>query len=167
MTTFNPEIFEKAVAMKLSETDSVVLRGRIHKVIGLVIESEGPRAPIGEVCSIKDKNGKEVCKSEIVGFKDGNKILSMALGEVADLAPGMEIVALGKKLSVKVGDNLLGRVIDGLGEPIDNLGNLNLNENRSIYALPPNPLLRQRITEPISTGIRALDGISLLEKVKE
>lgn len=159
MTTFNPEIFEKAIAMKLSETDSVVLRGRIHKVIGLVIESEGPRAPIGEVCSIKDKNGKEVCKSEIVGFKDGNKILSMALGEVADLAPGMEIVALGKKLSVKVGDNLLGRVIDGLGEPIDNLGNLNLNENRSIYALPPNPLLRQRITEPISTGIRALDGI--------
>jgi flagellum-specific ATP synthase len=108
--------------------------------------------------------GNEVCKSEIVGFKDGNKILSMALGEINNISPGMEIVALGKQLSVKVGDKLLGRVLDGLGNPLDVLGELDIEEQRSIYAHPPNPLLRKRIIEPISTGIRAIDGMLTLGK---
>lgn len=159
MFELNPEILQKKIADKLNSSESVVMRGKIQKVVGLVLESEGPNASIGEVCSLRDKKGGEVCKSEIVGFRDGNKILSMALGEVANISPGMEIVALGKQLSVKVGDVLMGRVLDGLGDPIDDLGSIETNIKRSIYAAPPNPLLRKRITEPISTGIRAIDGM--------
>lgn len=159
MDNFDIEILQRKLSDKLSKSDNIVLRGRVQKVIGLVLESEGPKAPVGEVCILRDRFGNEVCKSEIVGFKESNKILSMALGEVSSISPGMEIIATSKQLSVKVGDNLLGRVLDGLGNPIDSLGDLNISEQRSIYAFPPNPLLRKRIKEPISTGIRAIDGM--------
>jgi len=138
--------------------------GRVSKVIGLVIESEGPKASIGEVCSLRDNSGKEICKSEIVGFKENNRILSMVLGELSNISPNMEIVATGKALSVEVGDKLLGRILDGLGNPIDDLGPLQIYESRSIYANPPNPLLRKRIKEPVSTGIKAIDGMLTLGK---
>ncbi|MBX3043846.1 MAG: FliI/YscN family ATPase [Candidatus Kapabacteria bacterium] len=147
------------ISDRLKTVDSLVMRGKIQKVVGLVLESDGPISPIGEVCSLRDRSGRELCRSEIVGFRDGNKILSMALGEVSSIAPGMEIVGLGKQLTVKVGDRLLGRVLDGLGEPIDNKGALDINLTRSIYSPPPNPLLRSRINEPISTGIKAIDGM--------
>ncbi len=159
MYSINPDILINKISERLNNSESLVMRGRIQKVVGLVLESEGPSAPIGEICSLRDKKGKEVCKSEIVGFRDGNKILSMSLGDISNISPGMEIVALGGKLSVKVGDKLLGRVLDGLGEPIDSFGDLDYEEIRSIYASPPNPLLRNRITEPITTGIRAIDGM--------
>jgi flagellum-specific ATP synthase len=159
MYSINSEILNNKISEKLKNSDSLVMRGRIQKVVGLVLESEGPSASIGEVCSLRDKKGNEVCKSEIVGFRDGNKILSMSLGEISNISPGMEIVALGNQLTVKVGDKLLGRVLDGLGDPIDSFGDLEFEEKRSIYASPPNPLLRKRITEPISTGIRAIDGL--------
>ena len=133
--------------------------GKITQVVGLVIESEGPVAPIGEVCLLKDKNGKEITKTEIVGFKDNNKILSMVLGSTENISPGMEIVATGKTLSVNVGDALLSRIIDGLGNPLDGLGPINYTSSRSIYADPPNPLNRKRITDAMPTGIRAIDGL--------
>jgi flagellum-specific ATP synthase len=133
--------------------------GKITQVVGIVIESEGPAAPIGEVCLLMDKYGNEITKTEIVGFKDNNKILSMVLGATDNISPGMEIIGTGKALSVNVGDALLGRVINGLGEPIDGLGPINYTTSRSIYAVPPSPLSRKRITEPMPTGIRAIDGL--------
>ncbi|MFA5511810.1 MAG: EscN/YscN/HrcN family type III secretion system ATPase, partial [Candidatus Kapaibacterium sp.] len=164
MFDLDPEILSLRVAEKLKTTDELILRGRVKKVIGLVIESEGPKASIGELCSLRDKTGKEICLSEIVGFKDGNTILSMALGEVSNIAPGMEITALGKRLTVRVGDALLGRVLDGLGNPIDNSEFPDKLETRSIYSLPPNPLLRKRINSPVATGIRAVDGMLTMGK---
>lgn len=140
------------------------MSGRITRVIGLVLESEGPKASIGEVCILKNKSGKEISKSEIVGFKDNNKILSMVLGELSEISPGMEIISTGKSLSISVGDHLLGRIVDGLGNPLDSAGKLQSSEERSIYALPPNPLMRKRIKEPVSTGIRAIDGMLTLGK---
>jgi flagellum-specific ATP synthase len=107
---------------RLQNTASIGKSGRITQVVGLVIESEGPKAPIGEICILKDKNGEEVTRTEIVGFKENNKILSMVLGNTENISPGMEIFATGHQLSVGVGDDLLGRVIDGLGEPLDNFG---------------------------------------------
>jgi len=133
--------------------------GKITQVVGLVIESEGPQATIGEVCLLLDKNGNEVTKTEVVGFKDNNKILSMVLGATENIAPGMEIVATGKTLIVNVGDALLGRVIDGMGHPLDDLGKINYTSSRSIYTDPPNPLSRKRITDIMPTGIRAIDGL--------
>jgi flagellum-specific ATP synthase len=150
--------------LSIKQTNPLKKIGRIVKVIGLVIESEGPKAPIGEICEIIDKKGKVICKSEIVGFKDENRILSMVLGDLQNIEPGMEIVATSHSLQIGVGEGLLGRIIDGVGEPIDNKGHLILTEYRSVYAMPPNPLTRKRITEPIATGIRAIDGILTLGK---
>lgn len=147
----------------IGNTNPLKMSGRINKVVGLVFESEGPKGVIGEVCSLRDRSGREISKSEIVGFQD-DKILSMALGELSQIGPGTEIVATGESLSVNVGDELLGRVIDGLGNPIDGKGPLKTVDRRSIYANPPNPLQRLRITEPIATGIRAIDGMHTFGK---
>ncbi len=142
----------------VENTRLLELSGNVRKVIGLVLESEGPKAPIGELCYIKNKNGNNLTQAEIVGFKD-KRILSMVLGELRDIAPGAEIVAAGRSFSINVGEKLLGRVINGLGNPIDGKGNITTSQSRSVYAQPPNPLTRKRISEPISTGIRAIDGL--------
>ncbi len=147
----------------IKNIEPIQMKGNIVKVVGLVLESEGPKAKIGEVCVLRDYFGREVSKSEIVGFKD-NRILSMILGDLTEISPGMEIVATGESLTIGVGDNLLGRVLNGLGEPIDLKGRISTDERRSIYSNPPNPLSRKRIQEPISTGIRAIDGVLTLGK---
>jgi flagellum-specific ATP synthase len=149
---------------RIATTKPLRRSGHITQVIGLVIESEGPKASIGEVCNILDNNGNVICQSEIVGFKNENKILSMVLGELNEISPGMEIEATGKTLQIGVGEGLLGRIIDGIGNPIDGGNKLQTKELRTIYATPPNPLTRKRITEPISTGIRAIDGVLTLGK---
>ena len=147
----------------LKDVNPIRVSGRLTKVIGLVLESEGPKARIGEVCILKNRAGKEVTKSEIVGFRDGT-ILSMILGDLDEIIPGMEIFATGESLTVNVGDALLGRILDGLGNPIDDKGKIRASSRRSIYAIPPNPLQRQRINQPLSTGIRAIDGLISLGK---
>ena len=147
----------------LKNINPIRVSGRITKVIGLVLESEGPKARIGEVCILKNRAGKEVTKSEIVGFRD-NTILSMILGDLDEIITGMEIFATGEALTVNVGDALLGRILDGLGNPIDDKGKIRASSRRSIYAIPPNPLQRQRINQPLSTGIRAIDGLISLGK---
>jgi flagellum-specific ATP synthase len=88
----------------------------------------------------------------------------MVLGDASEIAPGMKIVATGERLSIHVSDDLLGRIIDGMGNPIDGKGKIHTKDKRSIYALPPNPLLRQRIFEPISTGIKAIDAMLTIGK---
>ncbi len=159
----NKSLFKNNYKERLKNINPLQLSGKITKVIGLVLESDGPKASIGEICILKNKYGKEISRSEIVGFKE-NRILSMILGELTEISPGMEIVATGESLSVQVGDALLGRILDGLGNPMDNGKPLNCNTRRSIYAQPPNPLERMRITQPIATGIRSIDGLLTLGK---
>ncbi len=161
MHNLNSRLKQFQTAIK--ETNPIQMVGKISKVIGLVIESEGPKAKVGELCILRDSSGSEVSKSEIVGFKD-NKLLSMILGDQTELSPNMEIVATGDSLRVGVGDAMLGRVLDGLGNPIDSKGTFTTECKNSIYAKPPNPLSRKRIKEPISTGIRAIDGLLTLGK---
>jgi len=147
----------------IGDIEIIKVNGRVTDVIGLVIVSSGPNVSLGEVCKVVDRDGNVVCKSEVVGFKNG-KVLSIALGEVYDISPACEIVATGKSFLTPVGDELLGRVIDGLGNPIDGKGPINIYEQRSIYREPPNPLERDRITEPLQTGIRAIDGLLTVGK---
>jgi flagellum-specific ATP synthase len=118
---------------------------------------------MGEVCLVKSRQGEVVCRSEVVGFRNG-RVLSMVLGDASNVSPGSEIIATGRPLSVQVGPELLGRVIDGLGQPLDGKGVLVAHENRSIYNAPPNPLRRRRITEPIATGIRSIDTLLTVGK---
>ncbi len=143
---------------KIRNADLFKVNGRVSDVIGLIIVSTGPNASLGEICVVVDKRGREVCKSEVVGFKDG-KVLSIALGEVQRISPACEIIATGKTFSVGVGEQLLGRVIDGMGNPIDGKGELQCETQLSIYRDPPNPLERDRIDTPLQTGVRVIDGL--------
>ena len=143
---------------RLKRVDLLKVNGSVKQVIGLVIESSGPNCALGDVCIIKSKDGQEQCLSEVVGFRN-ERVLSMILGDAARVGPGSEIVATNQVLSASVGDELLGRVLDGLGHPIDGKGPLRAREIRSIYNAPPNPLERQRICKPIVTGIRSIDTL--------
>lgn len=159
-----PGLLKERLSIKLKQAETLRISGRVSKVVGLVIESDGPKAAIGELCILCDRNGAEISKSEIVGFKESSRIQSMVLGELSNITPGMEIVATGESLNIAAGDGLLGRVLDGLGNPIDDLGALMTEKRLSIYAHPPNPLQRKRIREIISTGISAIDGMLTLGK---
>ncbi|HUI29751.1 MAG TPA: flagellar protein export ATPase FliI [Candidatus Acidoferrales bacterium] len=148
---------------QLDRLDLIKVNGRVSDVIGLVIESVGPTSSLGDVCSIKSREGEDLCLSEVVGFRS-NKVLSMVLGSASSISPGSEIVASGKSFSVGVGMGLLGRVLDGLGKPMDANGPVEPEEIRSIHHAPPNPLERKRITNPISTGIRSIDALLTIGK---
>ncbi len=143
---------------RLRHVDLLKVNGSVKQVIGLVIESAGPNCSLGDLCMIKSRDGQDLCQSEVVGFRD-NRVLSMILGDAARVGPGSEIVATDRALSTNVGEELLGRVIDGLGNPIDGKGPIVTKEMRSIYNAPPNPLERQRITRPVRTGIRSIDAL--------
>lgn len=141
--------------VKVSECNFNYFEGIVKKVIGLTVEVEGIRAFVGEVCIIyNDKNHPISC--EVVGFKDDNVIL-MPLGELIGIAPGCRVVPQGKPLSIQCSEQLFGKVLDGLGNPMDG------DELRGgiPYALdtqPPDPLKRRRIKEILPTGVRAIDG---------
>ncbi len=143
---------------RMRNVDLLKVNGRVTQVIGLVLESIGPTSSLGEVCVIKARGGEDVCLSEVVGFR-GNRVLSMVLGDAGRVGPGSEIVATGRSLSVTLGDALLGRVIDGLGRPLDGGGPVHGDEVRAVYSAPPNPLERRRITRPIATGVRVIDAL--------
>lgn len=143
---------------KIESKRFVRYTGRITRVVGMTIESQGPIASIGELCLIYPYNSKEPVFSEVVGFRDKN-ILLMALGEMKGISSGSLVVATGRALDVEVGESLRGRVLDGLGVPMDGLGSVNTSESYPVDNSPPNPLSRKMITEPMSVGIRAIDGM--------
>ncbi len=147
----------------INRTDLIKVNGKVSDVIGLVIVSVGPNVSLGEVCIVIDRDGNEVCKAEVVGFKEG-KVLSIALGEVQNISPSCEIIALGRSFTIGVGPELLGRVIDGLGNPIDGKGEIICSTHLTIHNAPPNPLERKRITEPLQTGVRSIDGLLTVGK---
>ena len=157
------EKYSKHYKSLVGSLDLIKLNGKVTDVIGLVIISSGPNVSLGEICRIVNKQGNEVCISEVVGFKEG-KVMSIALGEVQNISPACEIIATGKSFMVPVGEGLLGRVIDSLGNPIDGKGPIDFLGHRSIYNDPPNPLERERIKLPLQTGIRAIDALLTVGK---
>ncbi|HTL16939.1 MAG TPA: FliI/YscN family ATPase [Patescibacteria group bacterium] len=130
--------------------------GRVVQLIGLVIESEGPVAALGEVCRIQSPRRDDVTLAEVVGFRN-HHLLLMPLGEIHGLHPGSEVIATGMPLRAAVGSSLKGRVINGLGQPIDGLGPLLTEHTVSLTLPPPHPLKRQRIAQVFRTGIKAMD----------
>lgn len=162
MTEFLDEILPK-YSNTIDMTDPIKLNGKVTDVVGFVIVSIGPNVSMGELCVIIDRSGKEICKSEVVGFKDG-KVLSIALGEMQNISPSCQIVSTGKSFSIGVGEKLLGRVIDGFGNPIDGKGEIEFTSIRNSFREPPNPLSRKRIDTPLQTGIRAIDGLLTVGK---
>jgi flagellum-specific ATP synthase len=140
----------------VQETEVVRNHGRVVQLIGLVIESEGPLASVGEICRIESAGHDGSTLAEVVGFRN-HHVLLMPLGELHGIHPGSEVIALGSTLRVPVGDELLGRVIDGLGQPLDDLGPIQAADDVSLNLPPPHPLKRQRISQCFRTGVKAID----------
>ncbi|AOZ78973.1 flagellar protein export ATPase FliI [Clostridium pasteurianum] len=144
-----------ALIKRVNECNTEYMEGLVSKVIGLTIEVEGIKAFVGKVCKIYNEKNKPI-ECEVVGFRDKNVIL-MPLGELVGISSGCRVVPTGKPLNVKCSEELFGKVLDGLGKPLDNK---EIEEGIS-YKLdsdPPDPLKRRRIKNVMSTGVRAIDG---------
>jgi len=144
-------------------TDPIKCIGRVSKVQGLLIESRGPQAIIGEICRIIAPKGRGVIMAEVVGLHD-EIVQLMAYNEIDGIEIGDRVIALGSRLEVPVSYKLLGRVIDPLGNPIDGKGDIASSEVYPALANSPDPLKRRRIKERITTGIRAIDGLLAIGK---
>jgi len=142
---------------RLRQVNPVRMSGRVNNVIGLVIEGNGPGLPIGGVCSIERRTGDAV-SAEVVGFRE-NRVLLMPLGEVSGIEPGNRIVVVGERPTFGVGRDLLGRVLDGLGTPLDDAGPVTPEREIALYSQPINPLARAPIRVPLDLGIRTLNAL--------
>ena len=147
----------------LDKSDFIQYYGKVSKVVGLTIESDGPEVDVGELCKIHASRGKRVIDAEVVGFND-NKVLLMPLGEMTGVGPGNLVYASDSVLKVGVGKNLKGRVLDGLGNPIDDREPFRPEKYYPINNKPPHPLNRKRITEPLTLGVKAIDGLLTVGK---
>src|SRR5665213_544186 len=147
----------------LEKADLTRVNGRVEQIVGLVIESTGPSASVGEACWITPVTGNgSPILAEVVGFRQ-NRVLLMPLGDMRGLGPGSEVVKTGSSFKILVGDALLGRVIDGMGMPLDGKGPLgSLNQTYPIHQDPSPAMERRRISLPVATGVRAIDGLLTL-----
>lgn len=141
----------------LDQVDPLAVSGRVAQAVGLVIEGYGPMKTIGELCRITREEGVDEIPAEVVGFR-GDRVLLMPLGDMRGIGPGSRIAMTGEVANLPVGPGLLGRVLDGLGNPIDGKGPVRTEERYPLHADPPNPLQRARIRYPLDLGIRAING---------
>ena len=145
----------ESIINRINSIPEITFEGKVSKVIGLTVEVEGIKAFVGELCIIHNNMGNEI-QCEVVGFKEDCVIL-MPLGELVGVSPGCKVVGKGVPLNVRCSDELLGKILDGLGNPID--GEVILDgENYSLFNEPPDPMKRPRITNIMPTGVRAIDG---------
>lgn len=159
MATMNFQKYHEAVR----KTNLIEYKGKVTKVVGLTIESSGPEVNIGELCLVNTSHHKKNIYAEVVGFRE-NKVLLMPLGDMSGIGPGSVVTATGSYLKVGVGKNLIGRVIDGMGNPIDGKDDYSPDAYYPVYNDPPHPLFRKRITEPLSLGIKTIDGLLTIGK---
>ena len=157
----------ETIFSKYSETaeriDPIKCIGRVAKVQGLLIESDGPSAIIGEICRIESPKGQGQIKAEVVGLNK-ETVQLMAFEKTDGIEIGNRVIASGMRLEVPVSRKLLGRVLDGLGSPMDGKGEIESPVMYPAIADPPDPLKRPRVKERIVTGVRAIDGLLAVGK---
>lgn len=141
----------------VSEIDPVRCNGKVTHMVGLVVESEGPSVSVGEICKIYSRDKSSYTLAEVVGFKH-NKVLLMPIGKTSDINPGSEVVPEEQNFCVHVGPMLLGRVLDGLGNPIDGKGPIEGGIPFPVQNDAPPAMLRKPISEPLEIGVKAIDG---------
>jgi flagellum-specific ATP synthase len=141
----------------LGRIDSICVAGEVVELVGLLVESRGPTCAVGDFCEIRTRSARTI-RPQVVGFRDG-RVLSMPLEETGGLSLGDSIVARGGESTVDVSPQLLGRVLDGFGVPMDGGPHIATFETRPLQAAPPNPLEREHISEKLTTGIRVIDGL--------
>jgi flagellum-specific ATP synthase len=148
----------KYLGQTIEKVSPIKVYGHVTKVVGLVVEANGPAVQLGSICDIYGTDKSTPIAAEVLGFRD-RTVLMMPLEEIRSIGPGSRVVARQQRASALVGDRLLGRVIDGLGNPIDGKGAIQSSTTYPLYANPINPLLRQRIRAPLDIGIRAINGL--------
>ena len=149
--------------LALKDMDPVQVRGKVTNIVGLVVEGHGPGSAMGGMCEIYSKGKGESIMAEVVGFRN-KRVLLMPLGELNGIGPGSMIVARKSQPFIKVGSDLLGRVIDGMGNPLDGKGPMTLEKEMPLYGNPYNPLKKKRIQEPLDLGIKAINGFMTFGK---
>lgn len=155
-----PKIDLSKYRLRLAATHTCRVKGIVKELTGLIIKAVVPNVRVGELCIIHSHHRQEPMKAEVVGFQ-GKDVLLMPLGELEGIGPGNEVNPTGNCLMVPVGEKLLGRILNGLGEPmdVDTKGPIECDEFYPVNAAPPDPLTRQRIKKPISVGVRAIDSM--------
>lgn len=148
-----------AYLQKLADIDPLKSTGRVTRAIGLIIEAQGPAVSVGDLCYLaSSENNSRETMLEVIGFRD-NHVLLMPLGQMPAVRAGDTIVAAGVSSEIGVGENLLGRTIDALGRPLDNLGEIKTETSYPLQRVATNPLERANIDEPLETGVRVIDGM--------
>src|SRR3989475_9596824 len=141
---------------RLKHVETVIEFGIVEKVVGNTIESHGPNVTMGCVCWLENQ-GRRI-PVEVVGFTDG-KVIAMPLGKIEGVRQGDILQASGRTASIGMSEELRGRILDGLGRPIDDRTMPLLLDRQDLYTDPANPLRRDPIREPLQTGVRAIDGL--------
>ncbi|WP_192699437.1 MULTISPECIES: type III secretion system ATPase SctN [Paraburkholderia] len=158
---FDAERLADAIEHEILSTASIARTGKVLEVIGTLVKVAGLDVTLGELCELRSANGELLQHAEVIGFTRDVALLS-PFSRLADISRSTRVVGLGRSLTVPVGDALLGRVIDSLGEPIDGLGPLDTIEERPVFANPPSPMSRRMIDTPLATGVRVVDGMMTL-----
>jgi len=158
---FDAQRLADAIEHEILSTPSIARTGKVLEVIGTLVKVAGLDVTLGELCELRAANGALLQHAEVIGFTRDVALLS-PFSRLADISRSTRVVGLGRSLTVPVGDTLLGRVIDGLGEPIDGLGPLEATEQRPVFANPPSPMSRRMIDTPLATGVRVVDGMMTL-----
>ena len=144
----------------IRNASSPFYRGRVDVVSGVLVEAVGIPASMGELCRIERGSGGPI-DAEVIGFR-GDRTLLMPHGEVSGLAPGQSVHALGRSFGIDVSNGMLGRVLDGFGHPLDDRPAAPSGEHRNIRQAAPRPLSRASVDQPLSTGVRVIDGFNTL-----
>jgi flagellum-specific ATP synthase len=153
---FSPEL------AAISDAETLRPHGKVLQVVGMVVEASGPSAPVGDICLVYPEtvqfDRERAIPCEVVGFREG-RVLLMPYGEMRGIQPGSRVVATRSQSLCQVGEAMLGRVIDGTGNPIDGKGQPGCREKYPLYGREINPIARARIREPLSTGVKAVDAL--------
>ncbi len=147
------------VLQRLRQIDTFPATGKVSQVVGIVMEGLSTVSAVGEICEVRSTSDQDVrILAEVVGFR-GDRVLLMPLGDLAGIGPHSAIIPQASQSTCIVGDDLLGRVIDGMGNPLDGKGPIRSRTVRPLHAPPANPLARNRITQPLDLGIRSINGL--------
>ena len=142
----------------MQQFSPIRVHGKVHRIVGLVVEGSCPRSSIGSLCEIVPLNDGSPVPAEIVGYSN-NRALLMPLGELRGLGPGSLIRVRKDQATISVGEAMLGRVLDGMAQPMDQGPPLYLPHEKGLYTLPLGPMRRETITQPLDLGIRAINGL--------
>jgi flagellum-specific ATP synthase len=162
MTGLKPTIKWDKYQEALRACQPVKMEGKIVKVAGIVAQANGPGMSIGSLCCIKNSSGQSM-QAEVIGFND-KRVIVMPFGEMRGIEPGSRIVDINKNPSIKVGKAYLGRIVDGLGNPIDGKGSIQTKDDYPIYGNVINPLKREIINDVVDVGVRSINAMHTLGK---